>query len=205
MELSHWLSLAAVCLLGAMSPGPSMAVVLNAALHGGRGAGIAAAFGHGAGVGLYGLLTVTGLAVLITRSPTLFLTIQLAGSGYLLYLGARALRSTGAMNPDNVAPRTQRSSAISSGFLIAFLNPKPAIFMLALFAQFLRPDAEPGEKALMAATVWFTDTLWYVSIALLISHPLFYQRLRARAQLIDRCLGMILIVLALGVVYRALA
>ena len=57
----------------------------------------------------------------------------------------------------------------------------------------------------MAATVWLTDTLWYLVVALLVSHSLFYERLRARAQLIDRCFGVLLIVVALTVAIRALA
>ena len=205
MEPVQWLSLAAVCLLGAMSPGPSMAVVLDAALRGGRGAGITAAVAHGIGVGLYGLLTVTGLAVVVTRSPALFVGIQLAGAAYLVYLGVKALQSSASVQHAGASPGAYRGSAPASGFLVAFLNPKLAVFMLALFAQFLRPEAPPAEKALMAATVWFTDTLWYLFIALLLSHPVFYERLRDRAQLIDRSFGVILILLALSVGYRALA
>ncbi len=205
MDLAQWLSLVAVCLLGAMSPGPSIAVVLDATLRGGRAAGVAAAVAHGLGVGLYGLLTVTGLAVIVTRSPALFLAIQLAGAAYLLYLGARALRSAG---PDALEPASAAGydgGAATRGFLVAFLNPKLAVFMLALFSQFLQPEAGLGEKALMAATVWLTDTLWYLVVALLVSHSLFYERLRARAQLIDRCFGVLLIVVALTVAIRALA
>lgn len=204
MEPAQWLSLAAVCLLGAMSPGPSMAVVLHASLHGGRGAGIAAAVAHGIGVGVYGLLTVSGLAVVVARSPAVFLGIQLLGAAYLTYLGFKALRSTGVVQLEAQSSDNDRGAA-ASGFLVAFLNPKLAVFMLALFAQFLRPEAPLAERALMAATVWFIDTLWYLFIALLVSHALFYQRLRARARLIDRCFGVILILLAASVAYRALA
>ena len=204
MEPAQWLSLAAVCLLGAMSPGPSMAVVLHASMHGGRGAGIAAAVAHGIGVGVYGLLTVSGLVV-VTRSPAVFLGIQLVGAAYLTFLGFKALRSTGAVQLEAQSSGNYRGGAAASGFLVAFLNPKLAVFMLALFAQFLRPEAPLAERALMAATVWFIDTLWYLFIALLVSHALFYQRLRARAGLIDRCFGVILILLAASVAYRALA
>ena len=65
-----------------MSPGPSLAVVLGATLSGGHLSGYKSALAHGNGVGLYGLLTVTGLAVLITRSPQPFLPIQVLGAIY---------------------------------------------------------------------------------------------------------------------------
>lgn len=204
MELSHWLSLFSICLLGAMSPGASLALVLNTTLQGGRGQGLQSATAHGFGVGLYGLLTVTGLAVLVANSPTLFLAIQLAGAAYLLYLGIGALRSKGSAIPSADQPGEATHSAAVSGFLVAFLNPKLAIFMLALFSQFLQPGMGLAEKGIMVATVGITDALWYSLIAILVSHPAFFDRLQRSSVTIDRVFGVILIVVALGVLYRAL-
>ena len=48
----EWASLAAVVLLGAMSPGPSLAVVVSNTLRRGAGAGIQAGLAHGFGVAL---------------------------------------------------------------------------------------------------------------------------------------------------------
>lgn len=205
MELSHWLSLVSVCLLGAMSPGPSLAVVMNAGLHGGRAAGFACAVAHGLGVGLYGLLTVTGLAVVIARSPQLFLAIQLSGASYLLYLGLRSVSSNEnpGLSEESSTPSGRRPAV--DGFLIAFLNPKLAVFMLALFSQFLRPGAGPLEKGIMAATVTVTDAGWYCLVIALITHKGFIGRLRNNAVLIDRVFGVILILLALTVLVRALS
>ena len=92
MQFEHWLSLFALCLMGAMSPGPSLAVVMRAALRGNRRSAYGTAVAHGLGVGLYALLTVTGLAVLITRWPGAFLSVQLLGAAFLVYLGVQALR-----------------------------------------------------------------------------------------------------------------
>ena len=202
MDPALWLSLATVCLLGAMSPGPSLAVVMNNTLGGGPAAGYASALAHGAGVALYGLLTVAGLAVLVTSSPAIYFGLQLAGAAYLVYLGIRALRSSGTPALETTATADNRGAA-TSGFLVAFLNPKLAVFMLALFSQFLRPEAQLGEKAVMVATVGLTDAAWYSLVVALISRQAFLQRLRASARLIDRCFGVILILLALSVVLRS--
>jgi len=202
MDLGHWLSLLSICLLGAMSPGPSLAVVVKATLGGGHRAGYPAALAHGAGVGLYGLLTVTGLAVLITRSPGLFLSLQVMGALYLLYLGSRSLRSSapGLMAP---AAHQSRNSALQ-GFLVAFLNPKLAVFMLALFSQFLHPDTDVEQKAIMVATVGVTDACWYALVVALLSRRNFLEKLRRGATTIDRIFGVILIALALSVLANAL-
>jgi threonine/homoserine/homoserine lactone efflux protein len=151
---------------------------------------------------LYGLLTVAGLAVLVTSSPVLFLGLQLLGAVYLVYLGIRALRSTGAPALENPSAPGKHNAA-TSGFLVAFLNPKLAVFMLALFSQFLRPEAQLGEKAAMVATVGLVDAAWYCLVVALISREVFLKRLRASARLIDRCFGVILILLALSVVLRS--
>ena len=204
MDPAQWLSLATVCLLGAMSPGPSLAVVMNNTLGGGPSAGYASALAHGAGVALYGLLTVAGLAVLVTSSPAIYLGLQLAGAAYLVYLGVRALRSSGAPMLVETATTADSRGAATSGFLVAFLNPKLAAFMLALFSQFLRPEAQLGEKAVMVATVGLIDAAWYTVVVALISRKAFLERLRASARLIDRCFGLILIMLALSVAIRSL-
>ena len=62
MEFGHWLSLTAVLLLGAMSPGPSVAVVIGNTMRGGASHGYLTAIGHGAGIALYAILTLAGLA-----------------------------------------------------------------------------------------------------------------------------------------------
>jgi threonine/homoserine/homoserine lactone efflux protein len=205
MEFAQWLSLFSICLLGAMSPGPSLAVVVSAALRGGRGHGMAAGLAHGAGVGLYGLLTVTGLAVLVTRSPALFVMLQLAGAAYLVYLGLRSLRSQGAMPLDASGHQHSRRGATVSGFLVAFLNPKLAVFMLALFAQFLAPETSAVQKGIMVLTVGITDAAWYCLMAVLVSHGAFMAKLQRSAVTIDRIFGVILILLAAIVTLRALA
>jgi threonine/homoserine/homoserine lactone efflux protein len=203
LEFSHWLSLLSICLLGAMSPGPSLAVVLKSSLGDSHRAGYVTAIAHGVGVGLYGLLTVTGLAVLITRSPVLFLAIQLFGGVYLIYLGVNSLRSSGSPNLKSEIDSGNRNAALR-GFLVAFLNPKLAVFMLALFSQFLNPEAKALEKGIMVATVGITDACWYSLVVALVSRKAFLKKLQRSAQLIDRVFGIILIVLALSVLLRAL-
>lgn len=205
MEITQWASLFSVCLLGAMSPGPSLAVVVNAAMRGGRSQGLAAGVAHGVGVGLYGLLTVAGLAVLLMRLPTLFLALQLAGAAYLVYLGVRALRSDGALPLDADGGKATNGEAAISGFLVAFLNPKLAVFMLALFSQFLTPETGLNEKTVMVLTVGLTDAVWYCLMAAMVSHAAVLDRLQRSARLIDRAFGVILILLAAMVTMRALS
>ena len=61
MILTEWSKLALICILGAMSPGPSLAVILRNSISGGRKQGIFAGIGHGLGITLYALIAVFGL------------------------------------------------------------------------------------------------------------------------------------------------
>ncbi len=56
-----------------------------------------------------------------------------------------------------------------------------------------------GEKAVMAITAGVIDALWYMLVALMLSHSIILDRLRTRARLLDRLFGLILIGLAVRV------
>ena len=121
-------------MLGAMSPGPSLAVVLKQTLTGGRANGLIAAITHGLGIGLYALLCISGIAVAITASPLLFMALQWAGAAYLVWLGVKGLRARPGTGMQLEAPPTTGSAA-RDGFMVVFLNPKVAVFFIALFSQ----------------------------------------------------------------------
>jgi threonine/homoserine/homoserine lactone efflux protein len=201
LELNDWLSLFSICLLGAMSPGPSLAVVFNNTLRNGHRAGYACAISHGAAIALYGLLTVTGLALVINRYPGLFLAVQVAGGAYLLYLGIRSLRATSAGPTGDSAPG--RHAAAAQGFLTALLNPKIAVFMLALFSQFLEPGSAQAHKAIMVATVGGTDAAWYCCIVAMVSRPAVLAGLQRHGQTIERIFGVVLIALSVTMLLRS--
>ena len=205
MTWSAWLPLALVCLLGAMSPGPSLAVVARHAFRGGVGDGIVCAMAHGVGILLWALLMANGLGVLLIEQPTWFYAVQLAGAGFLLYLGIRVLMSqSSATVPVEEMPRSSpdssRRSAGLEGFVIALSNPKIAFFFAALFSQFIEPDATAFEKILIASTAAGIDTLWYALVSILLAQTAVLSRLQRHATLLNRLFGGILIVLAASVV-----
>ena len=98
MSFSAWLSLVAICCLGAMSPGPSLAMVVRHTLGGSRAKGIVCAWAHSLGIGFYALVTLLGLAVVLKKAPVVFNGIAILGALYLAYLGIQALRSKGGMS-----------------------------------------------------------------------------------------------------------
>ncbi|AJR07738.1 LysE family translocator [Photobacterium gaetbulicola] len=204
MTFSIWLSLLMICMLGAMSPGPSLAVVAKHSLAGGRLHGVVTSWAHAAGVGVYALVTLLGLAVVLKQSPTLFNVITYAGAGYLAYLGINALRSKGGVAAKLAAGQsTSLVEAARDGAMISLLNPKLALFFLALFSQFVAVGTEFSSRAVIVATPLLVDGLWYTLIAFVLSNPKVLEKLRTKAQLIDRLSGVVLILLAMRVVIQA--
>jgi len=196
MTITIWLTVVSICLLGAMSPGPSLAVVLQQTLRGGRHTGLVAAVTHGLGIGLYALLCISGIAVMITHSPLLFTTLQWAGAGYLIWLGIKGLRARAKTDaPLADAPTT--GSAARDGFLVVFLNPKVAVFFIALFSQVIGTETTWLEKLGYAATALIIDMGWYMFVAWSFSNPRWLGRLQRNVVWLERAFGVILIALAI--------
>lgn len=201
MTFSAWLPIASICLLGAISPGPSLAMVLRHTLVGSRRNGLIAATAHGAGVGLYALLVVFGLGHLLLEWPGLYQLLTYGGAAWLAWMGWQALRAGqgNRLNPATTeSPGTQ--AAIRDGFLVAFLNPKLAIFFVALFSQFIQPDQSLETRLLLAATAWSIDTGWYLLVALGLSHSSLLPWLQNHGLWINRITGGLLLLLALRVI-----
>ncbi|HCH62506.1 MAG: lysine transporter LysE [Deltaproteobacteria bacterium] len=195
MHPGAWLTLAGVCITGAMSPGPSLALVLSRTLARGRWAGARAAIGHGFGVGLYAGIAVGGLAVVLTAAPVVYTTMQVLGALFLGWMGIGLLRAGGASE----STAGSGENDLLDGFLLAFLNPKIAVFFLALFSQLADPNATSPEKVGMAIMAGTIDTAWYLVVALLIGGPALSGWLEARQTTLNRVMGSLLCGLAIWV------
>ena len=201
MDLPTWLAVLTICALGAMSPGPSLAIVLQHTLQGGRPAGVVTALTHGLGVGVYAMACISGLAVVLTASSTLFHAFQWAGAAYLAWLGIKALRARPDPTPA-IKESPKLSGAARDGFLIVFLNPKIAVFFIALFSQVIEPDTHWLPRLGYAMTAMGVDAGWIV--ALVCSNPGWLPRLQARATLLERAFGVVLLLLAASLVWEVL-
>ncbi len=200
MSLMLWLSLLLICVLGAMSPGPSLAVVLRQTVSNSRGHGIAAGCAHALGVGLWAAMTVWGLALLVSRHELAYQLITWAGATYLVLLGIGALRH--AATPDIQAQKAGHESLLSaarSGLLISLLNPKLAVFFTALFSQFVSADQIWQDQVLMVLTATIVDGAWYSLVAVLFSQPRLLAWLRRHLKRVEQLTGVVLIGLAVRV------
>lgn len=184
--------------LGATSPGPSLIVVIRNTLLGGRMRGIACAIGHGFGFGIYCAVAVFGLVLMIESMPELFTVMQFVAAMLLLWM-AYSLFTTKYEEEtfDNV-----KLKGFSEGFLIAFLNPKIAIFLLAVLSSVLEQGMNFETKLALGLLGLTIDTVWYLIIAISLSSDMMIQRMQAQRQNLNRITGIVMILMALWVFLR---
>ncbi|MEC7349434.1 MAG: LysE family translocator [Candidatus Thermoplasmatota archaeon] len=200
MDLTTILALSFVCAMGAMSPGPSLAVILRNTISGGRLQGVMTGVGHGLGFGMYALLAVTGLSALLIAHESFFLFLQWSGALVLLWLSYDMLTYIPSDGNDDHSIDNRRG--FIEGFLISFLNPKILVFLVAVFSQFIDPQMSQSEKILMAILAGLIDTTWYVLVAAILAGTPLIDFFRSNSLIIDRVIGLVLSLLALALVVR---
>ena len=171
MPIEAWLALAGAFILGAMSPGPSLATVLRNSVVTGRRNGVLTGLGHGFGFGIYSFLAASGMITAISIHTATVDFLRLAGAIALIVLGyvfAKQSLSGSIKRTDTYTGKNQFSahSSFGQGFLIALLNPKIFAWMLAIYAPFINADLSMHILLAMALMGVCIDATWYVGVAI---------------------------------------
>ena len=181
-----------VCLLGAMSPGPSMVVVINNAIYKNRINGILTAIGHGFGIGIYAFFAVIGIGLIIKTNLFLFNTIKILSIFFLFYLGFQAIFSNPKMNFEKNAIKFGVKSFLE-GFTISILNPKILIWFLAIYSQFMSASNDYILNISLILIASSVDALWYIILVKLVTAKGVLEKLKSKLQLIQKLIGYLFI------------
>jgi threonine/homoserine/homoserine lactone efflux protein len=164
----YWLFIATAILL-VITPGQDTFFILGRSLSGGRSAGIAAALGITAGSVIHTFAAALGLSALLATSPYAFIAVKFAGAAYLIYMGVRALlsRANGLPGDDGATRADGRWPAFRQGILSNLLNPKVALFFLALMPQFIEAGSTRKVAAFLVLGLTFValGVIWCVVLA----------------------------------------
>jgi threonine/homoserine/homoserine lactone efflux protein len=196
----YWLFLVSGILLN-LTPGQDTMFILGRSLTGGVRAGVAAAFGICVGSIGHTLAAALGLSAILATSSAAFTTVKLAGAAYLVYLGLRLVMTREAQlaAPAAAAAGAAPRSAFVQGIATNLLNPKVALFFLALLPQFIDPASAHKTLAFLAlgATFITTGLLWCLVLALAAGRLQgFFRRNPHVRVLIDRLVGGLFLLLA---------
>ena len=202
MDIKTLIGMSFVCAMGAISPGPSLVVVLRNTVSGGRILGVMTGIGHGIGLTVYAFIAVMGLSSALIANEQIFKSLQWAGALVLIWLAFNLITN----KPSN-ATKSYNSSGrrgFLEGFMISFLNPKILVFMVAVFSQFINPDITNIGRFIMAIVAGVIDTTWYVLVAMVFSGTSIVDKLRLHAGIIDRFVGIVLLALAMILIIKTM-
>lgn len=142
MTLDTWMLFFLAYLLATLTPGPNVLLVVKNGLQLGWRPALLTIGANLFCQAILIFLVAMGVGALLQTLPPLFIALKLAGGGYLIYLGYKALRSARTGNHDVALtdPRTRTRSDLAllrEAFLVSASNPKTIIFLCALLPQFL--------------------------------------------------------------------
>ncbi len=192
----------AVVLISA-SPGPAMTLVLRRASVLGFRSAIATVAGLEVGLYAWALVVAAGFATVVGASPVAYVALQVIGTCVLLYLGGKALWA--AASPGSPAAGavpagsgdTRPLRLFSEGLLVQLANPKAAMFLLALYPQFV-PPGRPlfATTALLGLLQVGIETVLYGALAAGVAKAGTWLRRPRTKQWLEGVSGLVLLALA---------
>lgn len=132
-------------LVSEVTPGPNMGYLVALSLAQGRRAGLAAVAGVALGLALLGCATAFGVGLLSEAVPGFALALRWCGVLYLLWLAVDSWRD------DQADGRADMAVSFRRGLVTNLLNPKAAIFYVAVIPLFLPAPASQQQVLFLTA------------------------------------------------------
>ena len=162
------LAFAVVSFLLIVVPGPSVLFVVGRALAHGRRTALTTVLGNTLGAFVLVVAVAIGIGTVVERSAAVFLGLKLAGAGYLVYLGVKALRQRGSLRGAFAGQGRARGGwrTLWEGFTVGVTNPKTIVFFAAVLPQFVdRSHGHVAAQMLLLGLVFnlivvASDSVW---------------------------------------------
>ena len=200
MTFFVWSQFAIVCIAGAMSPGPSLAIVIRNNVNFNRLAGILTSIGHGIGIGVYATLAVLGLGLILQTNQTVFMIIQIIGLVLLFLFGLMFVFQKNKQ--DKKEEKQSQLNSFLQGFTIAIINPKILIWFTAVYSQFIAINASFYFNSILVLTASLIDAIWYIIVSILVTGYGLKNLLIEKKLMIQKTTGIVLIIISLMLLYR---
>lgn len=168
LGIEHYTGFVVSSILLNLTPGADTIYIISRSLAGGRRQGVASALGISTGILIHTVLVALGLSALLASSPVAFGIMKWLGAGYLVYMGIRTLCSRSSVLPQTAQDaRVSTARVYGQGVLTNALNPKVALFFLALLPQFVMRGNPYGPVPflVLGLTFFTTSTLWSLVLA----------------------------------------
>ena len=197
MSLFIFLKVIAMCLVGAMSPGPSMVVVINNAIFKNRYHGIITSIGHGIGISIYAVFAVIGIGMIIKTNLILFNSIKIVSIIFLIYMGVKSIFNKKSIDFEN---KNFKGGATSffQGFAISILNPKIFIWFIAIYSQFMSEKNDFLFNAYLVITAGIVDSVWYIFLTILTTSSVSLNFVKKNNYFLNKITGYLFIFIGMA-------
>jgi len=192
-----------VCLLGAMSPGPSMAVVINNAIFKGRSNGILTSIGHGIGIAIYASFAVLGLGLIINTNIFIFNSLKILSIVFLIFIGVKSILNKEKINLEK-KNTTEKAISFLQGLSISILNPKILVWFVAVYSQFMSVNNELIFNIYLVSIAGMIDACWYIILTLAVTTASALNFFQTKIKLIQKIQGVFFIGIGLGLLVNLL-
>lgn len=185
-----------------ITPGTDIIYVLSRASTGGRKVGIVSAFGICTGILIHTILASLGLSVILKSSVVAFNIMKILGALYLGFMGIKTILSRESLLLGKDAGQEKLSAIFRQGVLTNALNPKVALFFLALLPQFVLEGNifGPLPFLLLGLTFFTTSIIWCIFLAYIASFATrFLNSNKNVSKVANKLAGIVYIILGLNI------
>ena len=179
-----------------MSPGPSMAVVINNAVFKNRYHGVLTSIGHGLGITIYAIFAVIGIGLIINTNILIFNGMKIISIMFLIYLGLKAITNKEKVNFEN-KELSGRATSFFQGLSIAILYPKILGWFVAIYSQFMSKSNDFLFNTYLVLIAGVIDTCWYILLTIMATSDVALRYLKSKNDILQKLLGFIFIMIGM--------
>ena len=203
MTLTTFAQVFLVCLLGAMSPGPSMAVIINNAIFKGRYNGILTSIGHGIGIAVYATFAVLGLGLIIKTNILIFNGLKILSIVFLIFIGTKSILNKEKLDLTKKDIK-EKTVSFFQGFSISILNPKILVWFIAIYSQFMSTDNELLFNIYLVSIACIIDACWYIILSLAVTTASALSFFQRKIKIMQKVQGFFFIAIGSGLLINLL-
>lgn len=200
--MNEIIAVATITILAVISPGPDFAMVTRSSYTYGVKTGLICALGIAIGVQVHVFYTIFGITVIIMSSPTLFLVVKLLSVFYLVYIGFKSfINKTKITTGASQGQSLSHFVAFKTGFLTNALNPKTMFFVVSVYSQVIQVNNSVWLNLGYGLFISFAHLVWFSLIALFFATPTVRNKVLNYQLVMDKVIGLLLIVLGLSLLF----
>lgn len=206
----EFVTIAAVHFLAVISPGPDFAIVVKNSIRYGRSVAYATSIGIGVGILLHVAYSLLGISLLIKTTPWLYATFSYVAGVYLLYLAWGALwakppepKQTDGTSTDEATGENDMglTRAFWTGFLTNGLNPKATLFFMSVFTAVISIETPLVIQVGYGIYLAIATGLWFCTLSFLLGTSRVLTFVGDKGYILDRMMGVMLVLLALNLFF----